>query len=663
MSMKKFKDLSSFGFTFTSRAGEKATVTVLNGNINSNIDTSEVATNISVGTSDSILVSSINNHLSPNKQSEATLPEATSSLDSMKLKNDIGNYIHNRLNLSNELRYLLLTQHFVPDEKFKWPFVQRKTNNTIENRFLRPNHLNDNKPWLVYSPSKSGLFCVPCVLFTKAAGNNHLGSFVLSPCQQYGKLLGADGQITRHKLKNYHNDSILDAERFISVYENKCDSVDDLLVNKQKQEKIENRKRLVPIIKTIILCGQNNIPLRGHRDDGNLNVDSIVSGEGNFRSLLRYRIDAGDSMLANHLSTASKTATYISKTTQNELIEICGDLIREQILAEVKHATFFTVIGDETTDVNTIEQFTFCLRYVFENKVHEKFISFLPAEDRTGEGLARLILEEIKNLGLNPNFMVGQAYDGCSAMSGKFNGCHAYIQKLFPTALYLQCASHSLNLAISDSCFIIIIQNCIGSIKEIYNYFNSSSKRTLYLKQIINNSNKKKLASVCDTRWVERHDAVITFRQLYPFIMTCFEKIIEEETGKNQTLAFNYLKNIQSSCFIISLCILKKCLSMTLPIAAGLQAPDNDIMDCKRLVDDVLFMFKQMRNEKLNEEYGEILSEVKQLCELSGTQLTVMRGVGRQMYRPNAPAQTPEEYYRVNLFIPIMDHFIVSLTN
>ncbi|CAF3312570.1 unnamed protein product [Rotaria sp. Silwood2] len=330
-------------------------------------------------------------------------------------------------------------------------------------------------------------------------------------------------------------------------------------------------------------------------------------------------------MLANHLSTAGKTATYISKTIQNELIEICGDLIREQILAEVKHATFFTVIGDETTDVNTIEQFTFCLRYVFENKVHEKFISFLPAEDRTGEGLARLILDEIKNLGLNANFMVSQAYDGCSAMSGKFNGCHAYIQKLFPTALYLQCASHSLNLAISDSCFIIIIQNCIGSIKEIYNYFNSSSKRTLYLKQIINNSNKKKLASVCDTRWVERHDAVITFRQLYPFIMTCFEKIIEEETGKNQTLAFNYLKNIQSSCFIISLCILKKCLSMTLPIAAGLQAPDNDIMDCKRLVDDVLFMFKQMRNEKLNEEYGEILSEVKQLCELSGRRTVLMK--------------------------------------
>ncbi|CAF4745198.1 unnamed protein product, partial [Rotaria sp. Silwood2] len=141
-----------------------------------------------------------------------------------------------------------------------------------------------------------------------------------------------------------------------------------------------------------------------------------------FRALLRYRIDAGDSMLANRLSTASTTAIYISKTTQNELIEICDNLIREQILTEVKHATFFTVIGDETTDVSYIEQFTFCLRYVFEDTVQEKLISFIPAQDRTGESLARLILEELRKLGLDPKYMVGQAYDGCSAMAGQFNG-------------------------------------------------------------------------------------------------------------------------------------------------------------------------------------------------------------------------------------------------
>jgi hypothetical protein len=40
-----------------------------------------------------------------------------------------------------------------------------------------------------------------------------------------------------------------------------------------------------------------------------------------------------------------------------------------------------------------------------------------------------------------------------------------------------------------------------------------------------------------------------------------------------------------------------------------------------------------------------------------------MRIVGRQTYRPNVPAESPEDYYRINLFIPVLDHFLTSLTD
>lgn len=35
----------------------------------------------------------------------------------------------------------------------------------------------------------------------------------------------------------------------------------------------QNRKRLVPIIDCILLCGREEIPLRGHRDSGEIVVD------------------------------------------------------------------------------------------------------------------------------------------------------------------------------------------------------------------------------------------------------------------------------------------------------------------------------------------------------------------------------------------------------
>ena len=55
------------------------------------------------------------------------------------------------------------------------------------------------------------------------------------------------------------------------------------------------------------------------------------------------------------------------------------------MIGEVKQAKFFTIIADETADVSNMEQFTFCVRYVFEDKIQEKFVEFLQAEARTAK--------------------------------------------------------------------------------------------------------------------------------------------------------------------------------------------------------------------------------------------------------------------------------------
>ena len=52
---------------------------------------------------------------------------------------------------------------------------------------------------------------------------------------------------------------------------------------------------MTPIIETIILCGRQSIPLRGHRDSGPLTFGSEKNlednnNDGNLRALLRYRM-------------------------------------------------------------------------------------------------------------------------------------------------------------------------------------------------------------------------------------------------------------------------------------------------------------------------------------------------------------------------------------
>ena len=53
---------------------------------------------------------------------------------------------------------------------------------------------------------------------------------------------------------------------------------------------------------------------------------------GNFLSLLKFRVDAGNKILEEHLLTAGRNAMYTSKDIQNDFIKICGNIIRNKII-------------------------------------------------------------------------------------------------------------------------------------------------------------------------------------------------------------------------------------------------------------------------------------------------------------------------------------------
>lgn len=99
-----------------------------------------------------------------------------------------------------------------------------------------------------------------------------------------------------------------------------------------------------------------NILLRGHRDDkfiisNNGDSDGNIVNKGNFKALLKFRVDAGDKILEDHLLNAGHNATFISKTKHNELIQCCRDVIQKRIVKSVKASKFYSVTADETTDI------------------------------------------------------------------------------------------------------------------------------------------------------------------------------------------------------------------------------------------------------------------------------------------------------------------------
>ena len=80
--------------------------------------------------------------------------------------------------------------------------------------------------------------------------------------------------------------------------------------------------------------------LRGHRDDRKYHPPvgeySTGSGVGNFVELLNFSVRRGDSLLKDHLENCPKNASYISKTSQNQLAECCGKVTTNSIIEKVK---------------------------------------------------------------------------------------------------------------------------------------------------------------------------------------------------------------------------------------------------------------------------------------------------------------------------------------
>ena len=181
-------------------------------------------------------------------------------------------------------------------------------------------------------------------------------------------------------------------------------------------------------------------------------------------------------MLGQHLKTCSKNASYISKTSQNDLISCCGQFITELVVRKIKENQFFSILADEASNCSNQEQLSLVIRYVGSDCViREDFLGFLHCDlGLSGKALAETVLGGLIDLGLDIRNCHGQGYDGAAAVSGHINGLSAHICKINNNAIYTHCHSHHLNLFIGTACNIQCVRNVFDQIKEISYFFRFS---------------------------------------------------------------------------------------------------------------------------------------------------------------------------------------------
>ena len=497
-------------------------------------------------------------------------------------------------------------------------------------RVLRKKHL-EQFPWLAVSQLSKGAFCLPCVLFGaggvggRSDGHGQpLGALVTCPLQQFKKLTGKDGALSKHEKLNYHKEAVVMKDNFDkTVIEARHDDILSQLDNAHQEKILRNRSYLLSIADTVLKWARHNIALRGHRNEvGCVSVNGVEPEEndGNFRALLRYRIRGGDNQLASSVKKAKQNATYHSAEIQNDLISTAASLIKDEVISRATAASFWSIIADETADRQKRELSAIVIRYAYvkegkwvcvEDPVAVMdIIQRATAQDvqgelrLTGSVIGSIFLSIDKELRLNLSRCVGQGYDGASVLASNGVGASSKFRSESNHAYYFHCVMHCLNLSATKAVSVPAIRNAHDTINQVVTCFKSSSKRTLLLKSIICNEHdtrisKKHLISLSTTRFVERHTAVQAFRRLLLYIVHALQQMTQWHLYESRNTAQGLLNAISQPSFIISMVILEELSSIMLPPTRNLQTVEIDVRTAMQSIDDLVIALEAMRCEEV----------------------------------------------------------------
>jgi hypothetical protein len=146
--------------------------------------------------------------------------------------------------------------------------------------------------------------------------------------------------------------------------------------------------------------------------------------------------------------------------------------------------------------------------------------------------MANILLDFLKEIGLDINNCRGQSYDNASNMLGRYNGVQAIVKQKCKYAAFISSCNHSLNL-IGDQA----VGSCVGCTKffdfvnGLYVFLSGST----YCWQLLKDHCTLTLKGLPGTRWCERADAVKALVQEWKGIQEVLDELAVDQEQNADT--------------------------------------------------------------------------------------------------------------------------------
>ena len=394
-------------------------------------------------------------------------------------------------------------------------------------------------PWLEYSAHKDAAYCFPCFLFSSERQKNK--RFLSEGFENWKKVGGSDCALRNHcGVTNSAHSQSLQKWHNLPIQEHSI----QVAFNRQTEHQIEkNRLRLTATIEALQFLTRQGLALRGHDES----TESL--NRGKFLQLLLFMCKQSEKYADVCFYRAPRNATMTSPDVQKDVVSAFASEVRASITSKIGNR-FFCILVDESRDESAKEQMSLVIRFVDERGlICERFLDMVHVSDTRSATLMKSIGSTLNRHGLTFDRVRGQGYDGASNMRGEMNGLKSLILEKNPSAFYVHCFAHRLQLALMSAAKSnVTVSRFFNNVNSVCVVIGASAKRADQFRDAQATHNQEKiynsnfqtgrglnqecsLRRCADTRWGSHLVTLIRLMNQYPSVVDVVEQIVNDTSA------------------------------------------------------------------------------------------------------------------------------------
>lgn len=360
------------------------------------------------------------------------------------------------------------------------------------------------------------------------------------------------------------------------------------------------REYLRSLFEAVVMLGKQSIPLMP------LKASETELKPNNFQALLDYRMNAGDEALKKRFEATAVNSEYLSVTQQSQLLDICENTVREEMLMEVRESRFFSLVTGDLVEFANENHLPLFLRFVNQqNVLREEFLDFVPFDGDEPALVERLEAQLTDRWGLSMEDCRGQAHKATGISTTKMKAVAVLLMEKYPLALHMPCSHMALNIHLANSLPFPNVQVVMETLRRIGAFFQAQSTQDELEKATSTHYQKNEekgaaLKQACIPGWTEQHNVFDVLLDMLPPLLLCMDNIRDNEEGKFAASVvadgYSIAETLADFEIVVTIVILKNVLTFTRAFGRNLQGETLDVFFAANSLTAVLHSLNEVND-------------------------------------------------------------------